>query len=61
MKRRERKSKRIKKEKSKRDLKIYSSGGELIYIAKEGFCVDYQELAGAKRRKSKYSHFREVS
>jgi len=54
MKRRERKSKRIKKEKSKRDLKIYSTGGELLFVGKEGFCLDYQSLL----RKSKYGGLR---
>jgi len=42
----------------KRDLKIYSPGGQLLYIAKNGFSVDFQDLLRQKKRKSQYSHFR---
>lgn len=56
-----RESKRQKKTKNgrveirvKKDLKIYSVGGKLLFTAKEGFCVDYQELL----RKSQYRHDR---
>ena len=38
--------------KEKRDLKIYSPGGKLLFTGKSGFSVDYQELL----RKSKISY-----
>jgi hypothetical protein len=41
-------------EREKKDLKIYSPGGKLIYVAKEGFCFDYGELL----RQEKYKHRR---
>jgi len=58
-----RESKRQKKSKNgrvpsreKKALKIYSPTGRLLFTAKDGFSVDYQELL----RKSKYSKFKRV-
>lgn len=42
------------------DLKIFSPTGRLIYIAKPGFCLDYQELLRQKERKSKHSDFKRI-
>jgi len=42
--------------KEKKALKIYSPGGRLIFTAKNGFCVDYQELLRREKRKSKISY-----
>jgi len=48
-------TKRIKKREPNRDLKIYDLTGKLIYIGREGFSVDFQELIGAKRQKKQKS------
>lgn len=34
----------------KKDIKIYSPGGKLIFVAKEGFCFDYGKLIQRKKR-----------
>ncbi|GAI79039.1 unnamed protein product, partial [marine sediment metagenome] len=33
----------------KKDLKIYSPTGRLIYVTKKGFCLDYRVLLRRKR------------
>ncbi len=60
-----RESKRQKKTKNgrvpsreKKALKIYSPGGKLLFTAKNGFSVDYQELLRREKRKSKISYSR---
>jgi len=45
-----------KKEKLTNDLRIYSPAGELLFVGKEGFNVDYQSLIKQARRKWQISH-----
>lgn len=53
----EKRAGRIEK-KERHDLKIYSPGGRLIYIAKEGFCFDYGELLKRKKQRRPYKAFK---
>ena len=59
-----RESKRQKKTKNgrverreKKALRIFSPGGELLFTAKNGFSVDYQELIRQKERKYRKSQY----
>lgn len=53
----EKRAGRIEK-REKNDLKIYSPTGQLIFVGKPGFSLDYQNLLIQKRRKSEKSKYR---